>query len=348
MPHGNDIEFMRQLYRAGHVSIRDNGVVVPVVDRTTNRMRRYRPWQWGTPDEQERRGRDYLEAALRVRAEEAIRAVWNGDGGPRSPVGLPKTEELTVTRSGDDWQAAFRSGSITVKSHENKCHILTKQVLKVDFVGLECNVRQEGTDELYGVVALIGPANRVLGTHVFPGGDETLTMGPDGQRIWTTNNRLYEGPIEDVSLVATLVEHDDFADVEGAARKIADTIAEKGGQLLGALTGIPAESVTDETWFRDGLAEALGFVMGDIFGMGDDPYAGQYLPVPWDEIGEWGPRRQPARTRNDDPKQIPRWTHRVKVTGRDDGGDYGDYDFYFDVSVEQVDVKRECPIPPQP
>lgn len=328
MPHSNELEFVRQLYRSGLVSIDESGAVIPVDDRVGRRLQSYRPWLWGTPEEQAQVGGEYLESMLKLRAEETARAAWEAAGGAGSPIGLPQQGRLNTVRAGDDWRADFRYGTITVKHHET-C-MITQRVPHMQFVGLECNLRQEGTDELYGVVSLIEPANRTIRSQAFPGGDTTLEMGPDGQRIWTTNVSLYDGPIEDFVLVAALVGHDDFTDVDAAARNIADKIAETGGRLLGGLTGIPAESVTEETWFCDGLGEVLGFVMGDVFGMSDDPYPGQSLRVPWTEIGEWGPPRQPPRSRSDDPKRIPLWTHRVKVTGRDDGGDYGDYDFYFD------------------
>ena len=349
MPPGDDLELVRRLYRTGVVGVRDGDGGSPQlfvdVERANPGVQRYvPPWLLETPQEQDERYQMYTEAVLRVWAEDKIRAVWEGDGGPRSSVGLPKTPQLSALRSGEGWSSDFRSGRITLQG--NQCAILTTRELVVQFVGLECNVRQEGVDELYGVVAVIGPANKQIATFAFPGGDGTIEMGPDGQRIWTTNHDLYRGPIEDVVLVATLVEHDDFTDVDAAARRIADKIAEVGGQAVGALTGVPAEQVTSETWFRDGLAEAVGFVLDDIFGAGDDPYPGQSLRVPWDEIGEWGPPRQPPRTRSDDPKQIPRWTQRIKVTGRDDAGDTGDYDFYVDMWVEQRETWRNCPIPP--
>lgn len=284
------------------------------------------------------------EAMEKITAERAIRAVWNAEGGPRSSLGLPRTPELSVRKNGTDWEADFRSGKITVK-HHGQCHVLTNKVMKVNFVGLECVSRQEGEDEVYGVVGLIGPSNSALKTHSFPGGDGTLSMGERGSRIWTTDQLLYEGPIQDVVVVGTLIEHDDFADVDGVARNLADQIAQKGGQLLGALTGLPAESVTEETWFRDTLAFAFGFVMGDVFGMGDDPYPGQSLRIPWDQVGDFGPPRQPARTRPDDPKQIPRWTHRLTLSARDDAGDFGHYDLFFDVWVDTVSITRECPVP---
>ena len=185
---------------------------------------------------------------------------------------------------------------------------------------------------MYGVVGVVGPANHALKTYSFPGGDGTVEMGPEGMRIWTLNQELYREAIEDVVLVATLIEHDDFADIEDASRRIADRIAELGGQVVGALMGLPAESATQETWFRDGLAAGVGFVIGDILGMGDDPYPGQSLRVPFDQVLN-GAQRQPPRTRDDDPKQIPLWTHRVKVTARADADDFGDYDFYFDLEI---------------
>lgn len=346
MPWSTELEHFRQLYRDGAVVYRDGNFDFDHDRLRTSRSRRgVPPYLRGGAEEQIDIYSGYLEAMRRIRAEEIFKAAWNARGGPMSSLGLPINGKISVEGNGTALSAAFRSGSMHLLDHETRLVEKTERMLHVSFVGLECNVRQEKADELYGVVGVIGPANRQIMSYSFPGGDGTITMGPDGQRFWNAYQELYSGPVEDVVLVAALVEHDDFADVDAAARQIADKIAEAGGQLLGALTGVPAEAAADNTWFKDGLGEVLGVVMGGIFGMGDDPYPGQSLRVPWEEIGQWGPPRQMPRTRGDDPKTIKDWTHRVKVTGRDDGGDLGDYDFYFDMWVEQKSDERQEHVP---
>ena len=55
-----------------------------------------------------------------------------------------------------------------------------------------------------------------------------------------------------------------------------------------------------------------------------------------------GSRRARA---NDNPKQIPLWTHRVKVTGRDDADDFGNYDFYFDLEIDDIERCHDVRVP---
>lgn len=283
----------------------------------------------------------------RLHAEQAIRQVWENEGGPRSSVGVPAGGDLVVVQNGADWEAHFRSGTITINAGENMCQVDTKHLLHVDFVGLECVSRQEKSDEIYGVIGVIGPSNHQFPMVRIPGGSGTVSMGRQGQRLWTNQLSLYQDAREDVVLVAALVEHDDFTDVEQTSKDIADKIVKAAGDVVSALSGIPAEAATQDTWFRDGIAKPIGWILGDMFGMGDDPYDGQMLRVALEDLGDAGPAPQPPRTRPDDPKSIPHWTHRITLTGYDDGGDYGQYEAYFNVWVEDIDTVRRCPIPGQ-
>lgn len=340
MPPPDQLTVARDLIRDGVLDYVDGRF--QLTGPVTDRQRRYLdPWLT-SPGDTEAYYPKTVEFLLQQRAKRLLTRAWEQVGGPRSAVGLPEVG-LTPTRAGEEWTASFRSGTVVVRQHETV--VTSERRLIADFVGLECHVRQEKSDDLYGVVAVVGPANAQIKTYRFPGGDGTISMGRDGERIWNGFENLYQGPIEKLVLVATLIEHDDFTDVEGASRRIADKIAEAGGKALGALTGAPAEQVTEETWFRDGLATAVGVVLGDVFGAGDDPYAAQSLVINWTEIGKWGPPPQLPRTRSDDPKTIPHWTHRIKVTGHDDGGDYGDYDFYFNLYVREDSHVEAVPHP---
>ena len=103
---------------------------------------------------------------------------------------------------------------------------------------------------------------------------------------------------------------------------------EKGAKkLIGALVGAPAEGVTEETWYKEGLGLAVGWVLDDIFGIGDDPYDLQTERVNHQRILSW-PAPQMV-TRPDDPKVIDAWNVKCTLTGIDDGGDLGVYEFYF-------------------
>ncbi len=350
MPGHDELQLVRDLYSQGLLeaqSAQDGGLDVTVdvsrLSQTAKRELRRRRMLVDVADRAKLS--DYAAGVFQyVMAEQAITKVWQAEGGPMGPVGLPIGDRITVATAGEDgFQAPFRSGTITFSN--NEVISKTERVLVVDFVGMECHVRQEKTDELYGVVGVVGAANRAVSTYAFPGGNNTIDMGPDGQRIWNTFYRLYEGPVEDITLVGSLIEHDDFSDIEGTSRQIADKIAQTAGQLVGGLTGAPAEAVADNTWFRDGLAAGIGVILGGVFGMGDDPYPASALHLAWEELGQWGPPQQPARTRGDDPKRIEHWTHALKMAGQDDGGDYGDYDLYFNIFIEERSDTRHHPNP---
>lgn len=288
-----------------------------------------------------------IALASQAHAEHAIAKIWEAEGGPVNTVGMPRDPSGSLfpssTAAGTafpiegGYMMLFRSGSMTVKNDQVVTN--TVKVLRVQLVGLECNIRQESKDEIFGVAALVGPASGHITPFSFPGGDGTLDMGPDGERIWTSNADLYSGPVEDVVLVATLVESDS-GDVSEASDRIAKKIVEGGSALLSGLSGVPAESVANSSWFNDGLGQVIGFVLSDIIGAGDDPYSAQSLRIPWESLGEWGPPRQPARARPDDGKRIDQWTHTVKVTGVDDGGDLGDYNLFFNIWIEHTSETR--------
>ena len=100
---------------------------------------------------------------------------------------------------------------------------VTKTELVVRFVGLECNVRQEGHGRSvrrrrrgWTVQSQVAERTR---SRVAIG---TVEMGPEGIEDLDAESGRSRGPIEDAILVGTLIEHDDFADIEDASRKIAD------------------------------------------------------------------------------------------------------------------------------
>jgi hypothetical protein len=245
------------------------------------------------------------------------------------------------TSDGKTWVADFRSGTITLDGDSTIMN--TNQEMVVELAGLECVVRQEKTDEMYGVVAAIGPGNAHYAPVPFPGGGGTIDMGPDGQRIWVAGGpawELYRGPLEDLTLVSALIEQDS-GDVSAISQEIADKIVTTAGQMLGGTEGAAAEAISNQTWFQHGLGSAIGLVLGGVFGMGDDPYDSQSLPVYWDQLGPDGnPPLQPPARRSDDPKTIDRWTHKMVMTGKDDGGDTGTYIVYFFVRTDQESTIR--------
>ncbi|AZO63040.1 hypothetical protein EJ078_30290 [Mesorhizobium sp. M1A.F.Ca.IN.022.06.1.1] len=229
-----------------------------------------------------------------------------------------------MKRVGDGFRADFRSGSIRYLSG------ITETVpgdwCRVWWTGLECGVRQESEDEVYGTVFCHAPGRAALPNVVIvPGGNNTFNMGPPGTRVVSSAVLLYEGPLVNVTIGATLIENDS-GDVEEISQEVAQKIVQGGAALLGGLVGAPADAIADQTWYQEGIGLAVGLVLDGIFGIGDDPYTPQSIFVPWQEIAEFRPPQSYQRPGN---PQIITYSKFVDLTGTDDGGDFGHYRFYY-------------------
>ncbi len=65
--------------------------------------------------------------------------------------------------------------------------------------------------------------------------------------------------------------------------------------------------------------------------MGDDPYNAESFALQWSNLKLGDPPPQPAVRRNDDVRTIADWTHKLILSGIDDGNDVGQYGLYFKV-----------------
>jgi hypothetical protein len=207
--------------------------------------------------------------------------------------------------------------------------------VEISLLGIECITKQEKVDELYGVITIIAGASHLITTKRFPG-NGTIQMGPDGMRIAEISQDLLAGepivPVQNYHIWVNLVENDS-GDVDDISKKIAEKTASLAAQAIGALTGVPAESVTDSESFKEGFTTGLKFLLGDIFGIGDDPYNPESIFLPWEDLKAGAFPIQPPVRRDDDSHEIKEWTHRIEVRGTDDGGDQGIYALYFRVKV---------------
>lgn len=259
-----------------------------------------------------------------------ILAKYNKIGGQLSPLGLPVDVQMRLINTAQGPRMDFRGGPITIPPG-NLLPIAIKQFsAEVWWVGIECQIRQEGTDEIYGGVGVLVPGSGLSRTEKFPDDDGgTSDMGPDGMRIINIERKLYEGPPTDIVLTASLIEHDS-GDTSEVKAKIAEAVS-KAAQGLAAFVGIPAEAASADQGFINDLSLGLVNAIGDAFGIGDDPYPTQQLRLRWTEIQGRQFVRKTVR-RDDDPRTIE-FTHSITVSGEDDGGDRGQYALYFDVRL---------------
>ena len=257
-------------------------------------------------------------------ATQSIKERWAAEGGHLSVVGLPIGDAIDVKRVGDGFRADFRSGFI--RYINGVPETVPTDWCRVWWTGLECGVRQESEDEVYGTVFCHAPGRAALPNVVIvPGGNNTFNMGPPGTRVVSSAVLLYEGPLVNVTIGATLIENDS-GDVEEMSQEVAQKITQGGAALLGGLVGAPADAIANQTWYQEGIGLAVGLVLDGVFGIGDDPYTPQSIFVPWQEIAEFRPPQSYQRPGN---PQIITYSKFVDLTGTDDGGDFGHYRFYY-------------------
>ncbi|WP_435591738.1 hypothetical protein [Nocardia sp. bgisy118] len=128
------------------------------------------------------------------RARRAIEARWIEAGGPMSRVGLPVGPTISPHAIDGGFQADFRSGAIRILGNLPPEIPPGGDWVRVWWVGLECVIRQESEDEIFGTVFCHAPGRTAKANVViFPGGNETLKMGKSGARVLKTNELLYEG-----------------------------------------------------------------------------------------------------------------------------------------------------------
>lgn len=275
-----------------------------------------------------------------AQAAESIKRGWGQFGGPRSFLGLPVGSQIEVANVGGQFRSQFRSGDLHLSSDGTKVVSLSHDEVTITLVGIECQIRQESEDEIYGVVTAFGPSGSTIITKRFPASG-TLTFGPTGLRINNINLVILEnGIVQNYTIMASLIENDS-GDVDDIAKKLSDKIAKLVGEGVGALTGAPAEAVTDSESFKEGIDVGTKFFLGSVVGIGDDPYNPESFSVHWTALRAATPLPfQPSVHRDDDPRTIEEWTHRIILSGRDDGGDVGQYALYFQIKSRTHEIKE--------
>jgi hypothetical protein len=255
---------------------------------------------------------------------------YNQLGGRISSLGLPADAQMPVFNTGTSFRMNFRGGHIDLPAGSDKPVAVKRFRAEIWWMGIECQIRQEGTDEIYGGIGVLVPGSGLSKTEKFSDDtDGTWDMGPDGMRIINTARLLYNGPPMDIVLTVSLIEHDS-GDQSEVKNKIADAIA-KAAQSMAVLAGIPAEATSaTQGWVND-LSLGLVSAVGNALGVNDDRYPPQQLRIRWPEIQGRQFVRKTAR-RNDDPRTIE-YTHVITVTGFDEARDRGQYALYFDVRL---------------
>ncbi|MER7485917.1 peptidoglycan-binding protein [Streptomyces sp. NPDC126497] len=214
--------------------------------------------------------------------------------------------------------------------------------VKVWFTGLECRIRQEELDEVVGTVQLFAGINPQPLVKIPESG--FLELGKDAPRIAVVQRLLYSGPVQDLSVSATLVEIEtsDPAEAEKQKQALAQAVSAAVTAALSALAGGAVGAVAAPV--VDVLASLLvDFIADELLGMGPDAYQPSAIALPAARLLSADGRRRTLQ-RPDDPRTL-QYTDELVLTGVDDAGDLGVYAIYLDI---QPSAPAPTPAPMEP
>ncbi|MGI5380559.1 hypothetical protein ACQEV2_41370 [Streptomyces sp. CA-251387] len=195
--------------------------------------------------------------------------------------------------------------------------------VKVVWTGLECQVRQEKEDDIFGSVQVIAGMTPQPPLKFPESG--TLQFGPPGLRIFSAQRLLYSGPAQDLTVSLALVQHDS-GDVEQEKQAVAQAISAAATAAIAKATGGAGGLIKP---FIDLVAEALVDFFSQLLGLADNPFNPAAVFIPKDRLLDANSRRQ-IRQRTDDPRVL-QFTDQLACSGTDDDGDLGVYALYLDV-----------------
>jgi hypothetical protein len=204
--------------------------------------------------------------------------------------------------------------------------------VQIILVAIECRVKQEKEDEIYGSVSAIALSTHELKITHFPDSGDPFQMGADGMRIVMLQVPVYQGPFANIALACSLVEHDsgDIEKYKAELAKAVLSLASMGGTAL----GIPSEAFGANTGFANDVSRGLSNAVFSVIGADDDPFTPQTLLINATDMVLAKTNSLPRKhlKRGDDLREFD-FTHSIILTGTDQGGDRGEYGLYFDLKV---------------
>lgn len=257
-----------------------------------------------------------------------IMSEWLRANGARSAVGLPTNAQFPTYYRNGRLYVDFRGGRMsTTMQAEGPVEFEPSSRVRVTFEGYGLDVRQERGDELYGsIVANLGSQGYSKSWDL-----PQVTLGPDTKnRIYNNAIVLYEGPPADLNLVVQIVEHDhgDRAAIRREVKRrvtdIFNTATAVVGGAAGGAVGSALSSLQSESNSAGGLVSWLidgaGSLVSNVLGLGDDPYNPGGLTIGAHEMVNIGAEQ--VYKCGTDPRRL-HYTHRLTLSGKDDGGDVG-------------------------
>jgi hypothetical protein len=268
------------------------------------------------------------EALKRIRIMEKLEQAWIRAGGARSPMGLPLHKTFNLIETPEGYVSQFRGGTVRMDEHADKFVLPERERITIRLVAMQCGVRSEKEDEIYGSVGVITQA----GTQEFQ--IPIISLGKR-RRIQQFDHDFDIGAPADTMLHAMLVEHDSGkeSEIRERIKRFYDDVGDKVETASQALAGSVGEVGVD--FLKDVLTVAT-IGVATLFDMGDDPFDPAWEGLSWDELmrsdnptGEYSHPSDPQRGR-----------YNWKLRCFEQGGN-GAYDLFFSYRREIVRVDKE-------
>ena len=149
---------------------------------------------------------------LMTKALDVIARTWRRLGAELSPLGVAvdPVEIGSLTEPEDGlYQLRFAGGTAAARAGDNAAQVDVTHVMTVRFVGMHVEMRMEKGDEIEGSVGVSGGAPR-RGARWAEIPYREMATGLDGleNRVYATDELLYEGAPAEVTLTAHYTESD--------------------------------------------------------------------------------------------------------------------------------------------
>lgn len=263
----------------------------------------------------------YIEQRKAKEAKNRINQRYAALGGYSSKLGLPMGEVNADLNGG--YQMKFRGGSI---NDDGNGKVWAETTLRAELwmVGVQCILKQEVIDEVYGSVTTLMPSFGGSSINILP----EASYRHDGERISNYRMKMYDGPPADLLITGNLKEKDNSIEIVNYKAKVEEWTT-KAIAAFGGATGSAAESMASSNSFISDITDMLFSLISKIFGLDDDPYPPSSINIFAKDMisNNYGHHNRTYKSRSID------FTHSFDLVGFDQGGDQGIYTFFLELKM---------------
>lgn len=270
-----------------------------------------------------------MKAYERIAIMEKLEKAWRSAGGKASPLGLPAQNEIDLYETPSGFVSHFRGGNVEINKHADKFSVPKHYRSTIELVAMQCAVRSEKEDEIYGSVAVITDQ----GSQEFQ--IPLITIGKR-RRIQQFHKSFDIGPPSRVMLHSLLVEKDSGKsdEIRKKIAKFYDDVGKKVKEYSDVVIGKELSEVGVDT-IRDILTIAT-FGIATLFDMGDDPFDPAWKALQWTDLVNTNPTVH-TYGHHSDP-QTGKYLYNMRAF---EAGGNGQYELFFSQRLEEINVLFE-------